>query len=112
MQATGHRWVSPRRVLALLALAALVAGAVVLSAADPSALCALPALVLPLLLALRRYPGERLLAVLSAGRSRRERPGAKEPTGARAEFPRPRGSLLLGRALAVRPPPAGVSGAA
>jgi hypothetical protein len=94
-----------RTGLALTGLAALAVAAAVLASADPSALCALPALALPLLLALRRYPGERVLVGVARPRRRSPRPRASAPTGARLEFPRPRGSLLLGRALAVRPPP-------
>jgi hypothetical protein len=107
MRANGR----PRSALALAGLAALACSAFLLASADPSALCALPALALPLLLALRRYPGERMLVVLVGARERSPRPRASVPTGVRAEFPRPRGGLLLGRALAVRPPPAAPLGA-
>lgn len=70
-------------------------------------LCLLPAVLLAIPLLARRYPGERRLLAMGC----RRRPG----------WPRPRpsatasrgvvlvavhGGLLLGRALAVRPPPA------
>lgn len=72
----------------------------------PGVLCLAPAILLVLTLWVRRYPGERLLLALTArGRSRRIRPAA------RGAMPRihaavvPRGGLLMGFALAVRPPP-------
>ena len=89
-----------------LGLIALAITALALAWIDPAALCVLPALVLPLLLALRRYPGERLLAVLSGERRPRwERPRPSVPSAVRACFVVPRGGLLLARSLAVRPPP-------
>ena len=69
-------------------------------------LCLLPALLLGLTLLARRYPGERLLT--SSRVSRRSHwPRARSSARTR---PRPiatvaRGGLLLGRSLAVRPPP-------
>jgi hypothetical protein len=72
---------------------------------DPTALCALPPLVLAVLLALRHYPGEGILVGLSGERrERRERPLASVPFAGR-ERAVPRGGLLLACALAVRPPP-------
>jgi len=70
-------------------------------------LCLLPALLLAAPLLLRRYPGERLLVRLG-GRPRRRRP---RPSAAPHVRPTPatrvpRGGLLMGFALAVRPPPA------
>jgi hypothetical protein len=101
----------PRRLgrdaLAPLGLATLALAALALAWVDPMALCALPALVLPVMFALRRYPGERLLAVLSEPRRGRwERPRSSVPRPARPQVGVPRGGLLLARALAVRPPPA------
>ena len=103
-----------RRHTTAISTIALVAGLVAATASgtavDASGLLHLvPALVLVLVLLIRCYPGERLILRLrdSARRSRRRR------TGARALAPRvrvaalvPRGGLLLGRSLAVRPPPA------
>jgi hypothetical protein len=96
-----------RDVLALLGLSAVTIAVLALAWSDPMALCALPALVLPALFALRRYPGERILAVLSeVRRQRRQRPASSARlAAARAEVGLPRGGLLLARSLAVRPPP-------
>jgi hypothetical protein len=70
-------------------------------------LCLAPVLALAVTLLARRYPGERLLIALAAG-ERKRRPRAFES----AHRPRsrgfarvPRGGLLIGFALAVRPPP-------
>jgi hypothetical protein len=67
-----------------------------------------PALTILAVLALRRYPGERVLvATLERRRDRPRR--ARAPRGAaRRRAPRAlvaRGGLLIGCALAVRPPP-------
>jgi hypothetical protein len=91
---------------ALVALIALTIGALALVRLDPGVLCALPAIVLPVLLALRRYPGERILTVLS--RARRERPERSRsgvPSATRWQGAVPRGGLLLACSLADRPPP-------
>jgi hypothetical protein len=68
----------------------------------------LPVLSLALSLALRRYPGERVVLALAArGRRRRRRP-ARGTANRPALAPRalvPRGGLLIGASLAVRPPP-------
>jgi hypothetical protein len=66
----------------------------------------LPALLLSVPLLVQRYPGERRLAArIARARPRRRRlpPRARRPVGA----PRiaARGSLLIARSLAVRPPP-------
>jgi hypothetical protein len=94
------------RVRWLWVLAAVAAGAVVLTLVDPSALCLLPALALAAPLSMRRYPGERMIAALSAAGPRRRwvRPRPIAPC-ARAAMVAPRGGLLLARSLAVRPPP-------
>jgi hypothetical protein len=95
-----------RRVAAIVGIAALTITALALVKLDPSALCALPALALPGLLALHRYPGERILAVLSDGRREpRQRPRSSVPFAVRLEVATPRGGLLLACSLAVRPPP-------
>jgi hypothetical protein len=70
----------------------------------------LPALLLALVLLTRRYPGERLLVAARAARHARW-PHAQSQPRMRA---RPaaakiaRGAQLLGRSLAVRPPPRAV----
>lgn len=91
----------PAVVLVLASILALAVARI-----DPTALCALPALVLALVMALRPYPGEHVLTRLRRTRSvGRPRPTASSPAVARCELVPPRGGLLLGRALAVRPPP-------
>jgi hypothetical protein len=95
-----------RDVLAILGLAAITIAVLTLASTDPMALCALPALVLPALFAMRRYPGERILAVLTEAHcQRRPRPASCAPLPTRPELGLPRGGLLLARSLAVRPPP-------
>jgi hypothetical protein len=95
-----------RRAPAIAAIAALTITALALVKLDPSALCALPALMLSVLVALRRYPGERILAVLSEVRDqRRQRTRSSVALEGRSEVPVPRGGLLLACSLAVRPPP-------
>ncbi len=98
--------------LALVGLLALAAAVATLASLDSGVLCTLPALALALLTALRRYPGERALMALSSRRrrARRERSVASVPTG-RARIARPRGGLLLGCSLAVRPPPVALAAA-
>jgi hypothetical protein len=89
----------------LAVVAALIVALVALVAADPNALCMLPALLLAVPLLLRRYPGERLLS--AASRVKRSRRAATLGS----QLPRtvvkrmPRGGLLIARSLAVRPPP-------
>jgi len=69
-------------------------------------LCLLPVLVLALPLLARRYPGERILVALrSEKRQHWPRPRASIPTQRRIAAMTPRGGLLLGCGLAVRPPP-------
>jgi hypothetical protein len=98
-------WRARRRSLALLGVGALMVAVVLLAWADPGALRALPALVLPALLALRRYPGERMLAVLSEPRRERWRRPDSRKAPTRPQIVMARGGLLLARSLAVRPPP-------
>jgi hypothetical protein len=67
----------------------------------------LPAAALLAMLAARRYPGERLLVRLAARRPQRRRAAAAEARRAppARTMHLPRGGLLMGFALAVRPPP-------
>ncbi|MGH2855301.1 MAG: hypothetical protein ACRDLF_14040 [Solirubrobacteraceae bacterium] len=66
----------------------------------------LPALVLATALIARRYPGERILARLSPGRRPHwPRPRPTAPVSRRVGALIARGGCLLGRSLAVRPPP-------
>jgi hypothetical protein len=105
---SGRIPISARRAPASFAvLAALTLIALALVRLDPAALCALPALVLPALLALRRYPGERILAVRlhEAGRERRQRSSPSVSSSSSPQVVVPRGGLLLAWSLAVRPPP-------
>ena len=94
--------------VALPALAAAVVLLVAVGSIDPSVLSVLPALALALVLALRRYPGERTLAALTGSRLReplrRRRSSAGRPR--RWAGPAvPRGGLLIACSLANRPPP-------
>ncbi|MGH2834451.1 MAG: hypothetical protein ACRDK2_16905 [Solirubrobacteraceae bacterium] len=92
-----------------LAFALLLAGTLLLiSGFDPGVLCVLPALVMAFALLSGRYPGERRLTALRE-RSRVKAPRLRECASARRR-PRaiitiPRGGLLIGYCLAVRPPP-------
>jgi hypothetical protein len=100
---SGHK---RRDALALFSLAAIMLTVLAVASSDPTALCVLPALVLPVLFTLRRYPGERILAALSGTRRRRrQRLRSCAPPSARPAIGLPRGGLLLARSLAVRPPP-------
>jgi hypothetical protein len=69
----------------------------------------LPVLLLALVLALRRYPGEQaLVAIASRARRRsRTRPASRAAPrcSGRPRATVPRGGLLIAAALAVRPPP-------
>jgi hypothetical protein len=101
----------------------LAAAAVVLAATTAAAALALPgsldglvyllpALALGLTLALRRYPGERALTALAAGRRLRplRTPASSPPAVAgtlRALLPR--GGALLAACMAERPPPRALS---
>jgi len=70
-------------------------------------LCMAPAVALLAVLFAHRYPGERLLLRLAARRRDRRRRGPADarraPHGRAVHVPR--GGLLMGFALAVRPPP-------
>jgi hypothetical protein len=90
-------------VALLLLIAAGVGGDALLGLA--------PALLLIGCLLVRFYPGERVLVALARRRSPRARPRA---AGARLrgrppETATPRGGLLIGFALASRPPPAALA---
>jgi hypothetical protein len=89
----------------LIVLMGLVAVAVALVLADPTALCVLPALLLFAPLLLRRYPGERLLAAVRGERRPRRAELAVRAPRRRPLTLVPRGGLLIARSLAVRPPP-------
>jgi hypothetical protein len=70
-------------------------------------LCLLPAVALAIPLLVRRYPGERtLLALRRAEPTRWPRPRSSTPLRRRVVMHTVRGGRLLGRSLAVRPPPA------
>ncbi len=95
-----------------LTAAALIASVLVLACCalkgwgGGGLLCLLPALLLGLVLLARRYPGERLLVAARAVRRVRW-PRARSQARRRAQPAATiaRGGLLLGRSLAVRPPP-------
>jgi hypothetical protein len=102
------RWAArlPRASGAVAALIMLALAAVALATLDATVLCALPALVLSLALAMRRYPGERILQGLRASRARRPRHSrSSEPCERSPLVWMARGGLLLACSLAVRPPP-------
>jgi hypothetical protein len=96
------RWNAPALPALVLGTALLVA----LASVDPAVLCVLPALALPLLLALRRYPGERVLARRAPHPPTRRGGASAAAPRTRFVICRPRGRLLLAFSLAVRPPPA------
>jgi hypothetical protein len=97
-----------RPTVAYLALAAAALGIVALAAVDANALCVLPALALAVPLLMRRYPGERALAMrlTAVARSHRPRRCASAPRTGLFLTVAPRGGSLIARSLAVRPPPA------
>jgi hypothetical protein len=96
-----------RSPIALLLLVAF--GLLCLAAGGPAGdgmLCLAPALALMAVLLARRYPGERLLlARVERERGRRVRAEVVRSRPARRAARMPRGGLLMGFALAVRPPP-------
>lgn len=90
--------------VALLATVMLVG--VVIVVVDPTALCLLPAFAFAVLLLMRRYPGERVIAALSRSRQRRRARSCSSVPRARPVMRvLARGGLLLACSLAVRPPP-------
>jgi hypothetical protein len=69
-------------------------------------LCLLPAMLLVCVLFARRYPGERLLLRWTDARRGVGRRATSARPAPRRQLARvPRGGLLMGFALAVRPPP-------
>jgi len=107
MKRNGDLMGRERRTLALVALAAITLGVVGLAGVDLNALCLLPALALALPLLMRRFPGERALADLARARAtRRRRLQTSAARTGRVFTVAPHGGLLIGCALAVRPPPA------
>jgi hypothetical protein len=93
-------------VLAAVCLCVLAAGFP--AGAAPSGLLHLaPALVLGIALLARRYPGERVLVRLARRAARGPLRAPKLAPGARRGIAAliARGGLLIGRSLAVRPPP-------
>jgi hypothetical protein len=100
---------SPARVRWLVVAATAITAAVLI-AVDPAALCLLPALALGAPLLMRRYPGERMIVLLSGAR-RRSRKTHPRSSGspvrlASVVLPAVSGGRLIGCSLAVRPPPA------
>jgi hypothetical protein len=94
------------RVLVVVLGTSIVLALAVASAGATMLLYLLPALALAVPLLLRRYPGERRLLALIAGRSEpRRRAGARTTATARPRALVPRGGLLIACSLAVRPPP-------
>jgi hypothetical protein len=95
------------RTLAAVALAAGSLAVLAVATIDRNALCLIPALALAVPLLMRRFPGERMLAQRAGGRgARRPRPRGSSSYTGRAFTVAPHGGLLIGCALAVRPPPA------
>ena len=73
-------------------------------------LCLAPALVVAIPLLARRYPGERVLnALRSEPRVRWPRPRSSARARRGVVLVAAHGGLLIGRSLAVRPPPLPVS---
>jgi len=96
-------------VLPLAGAAIALAACAATGLGGSALLTMLPALAFAaLLLLLRRYPGERALIARHGPRGRAgERPRALARARVRPGLPRAavRGALLMGRSLAVRPPP-------
>jgi hypothetical protein len=94
------------RVLVVLLGGSIVLTLAVASGGAAMLLHLLPALALAAALILRRYPGERRLLALIAGRSKPRRcPVARSTATVRPRARVPRGGLLVACSLAVRPPP-------
>lgn len=104
----GSKWLSAAVLGAGLAALVLTLAA---SGSDVAFAYLVPALVLMIPLVAGRYPGERQLARLyrPAAAARSTRP--ERSMGRRLPIARvlPRGGTLLASAIAVRPPPAGLS---
>ena len=94
------------RVLVVLLGGSVVFALAVVVGSASMLLHLLPALALAAPLILRRYPGERRLLALIAGRSKpRRRASSRVTATARPRALVPRGGLLIACSLAVRPPP-------
>jgi hypothetical protein len=98
------RWLLATAIVTALAIASQAAGA----GLDAGLPYLLPAVLLLLALARRRYPGERvLLAFMEPRRRRLRRRSIKvAPRACRLRTLLPRGGRLIAFSLAVRPPPA------
>jgi hypothetical protein len=95
------------RILSVVALAAGSLAVLAFATGDLNALSLLPALALTAPLLMRRFPGERILAERVGARDTlRLRPRSSSSYTGRAFTVAPHGGLLIGCALAVRPPPA------
>jgi hypothetical protein len=95
------------RTVALLALAAGSLALVLFARTDLNVLCLLPALALAVPLLMRRFPGERMLVERVGVRATTRRRARKSSSYTGRPFTvAPHGGLLIGCALAVRPPPA------
>jgi hypothetical protein len=93
-------------MVGLVAVSGLALSIAAFVGVDPNALCLLPALALAVPLLMRRYPGERILTGTPAARgTRTPRPRASAPRLDRVFTVIARGGELIGRSLAVRPPP-------
>jgi hypothetical protein len=103
---------TPRLLLPAAAICAAALAALVAQRSPGALLSALayllPALMLGLALARRRYPGERRLLALIGARPAppRHRTATQTPTRGRPRAAMPRGGRLIAFSLAVRPPPA------
>jgi hypothetical protein len=102
----GPRSLRPLRGAVAFTLIAALAACVLSGVGGEGLLCVAPALLLAMALLRRRYPGERLLTRLASvppARALKRAPALHAPADRSAGIPR--GGLLLGFALAVRPPP-------
>jgi len=97
----------PRVIIASAVAVGVLLTCVLGGLAGDGLLCLLPALLLACTLFARRYPGERLITRLTTRRRnlRLRTASARRSPRVRAAH-MPRGGLLMGFALAVRPPPA------
>ena len=94
------------RLAAAIFLAAALLVTLIILAREPQALSLLPLLGLGLLHLVRRYPGERVIAALRAGRATPARAPRRIASPRPVARVLPRGGRLIASALAVRPPPA------
>ncbi len=97
----------PRVLMASAVVVAALLACAIGGLATRDVLCLAPALPLVCILFARRYPGARLLTRFAA-RRRDRRPRALDARRSPrvGEAGMPRGGLLMGFSLAVRPPPA------